>query len=973
MVARGPRSARPGARPRRAGPSGCDALGWRLQPGGGTAEAQAREGAPAPSPDTSGCGALAGGDLGLDVAAASRRRGSSGRQRSPAHSLADGAASRAVRRAGQVRRGPRPRPCCTAHRRRAGRPATRGPRCAPPTLRPEHRRRRSASASIARRARGDDRGRAADSGSTGEADAPWSSGCSRRSAARLLACSADPAGSAQIDAGPARRRLHVGRDRRGRPASTRLRRRPASPPPAAGAGARGSVGRTKGVGRRRRCATRCKADQGRRRCSCSAGTADTVASSPEGQTRPASQPRPRAGRPPPAAGAPSRAARAAALRAPDPVLASGAPAGLRHGGDGRWTSRRAAGRARVPQVARTTPGVLRGADVLPSLGSGALPGEATRSPARSCCCRRTSRPGWPGGADAPSAQRSSARSGSRPRMAGPSSCCATTPAARTTRPASRATASAAVETVCAAGDRGARHGALAAEALRGHSLLDGVEPDPVGDHRAGRSRGCRCGSSTSSTSADGAPDELDGWRLGADRLAAARADAGARRRRRAVTSRVPLTTGAGGPRSGRADRALPGRGGRARRDGHGEVDDAVRASSPALGGAAGSLDLLGAALDGVREALLGLPAALRSGRATPTAAPCAPAPGAHRRDLLRAGAAAAAAPASSTPSAARSTWTRPTPPCPPGSTVPGAPASACCARRASARRRGSGCGWSAPPRCARGAPSTRASTRSSRRGRSTRSPASCCPTTSTSRSRCFDVDGTPLGELLVGRRSAGGVCGSRRPGGRCPSTRRPARGSRPAGVLLARSPPGWSAPTPRRAAAGRPRGGRGVGAVGLPARDRHDAVDRRPDRRGRHLGRGRGDRRAARRGRRARCWRSTSPTISTSSSSTRRGRAARAAAYRDLARLELPVRLGELTRTDDGLLGYFLDDDFTRAPSRRSRGAPTSPARPGAARPPRAVGRDAARPGGRPDPPPYLVAEDEVRLRVRACRGSSRC
>lgn len=41
-------------------------------------------------------------------------------------------------------------------------------------------------------------------------------------------------------------------------------------------------------------------------------------------------------------------------------------------------------------------------------------------------------------------------------------------------------------------------------------------------------------------------------------------------------------------------------------------------------------------------------------------------------------------------------------------------------------------------------------------------------------------------------------------------------------------------------------------------------------------------------------------------------RAAREQAYRDLAALAFPVRLGELSRTDDGLLGFFVDDDYTR-------------------------------------------------------------
>ena len=42
------------------------------------------------------------------------------------------------------------------------------------------------------------------------------------------------------------------------------------------------------------------------------------------------------------------------------------------------------------------------------------------------------------------------------------------------------------------------------------------------------------------------------------------------------------------------------------------------------------------------------------------------------------------------------------------------------------------------------------------------------------------------------------------------------------------------------------------------------------------------------------------------------GRAARAQAYADLTRVGVPVRIGELTRTDDGVLGWFTDDDYSR-------------------------------------------------------------
>jgi hypothetical protein len=41
-------------------------------------------------------------------------------------------------------------------------------------------------------------------------------------------------------------------------------------------------------------------------------------------------------------------------------------------------------------------------------------------------------------------------------------------------------------------------------------------------------------------------------------------------------------------------------------------------------------------------------------------------------------------------------------------------------------------------------------------------------------------------------------------------------------------------------------------------------------------------------------------------------RAVREQAYRDLAALAFSVRLGELTRTDDGLLGFFVDDNYSR-------------------------------------------------------------
>jgi hypothetical protein len=93
------------------------------------------------------------------------------------------------------------------------------------------------------------------------------------------------------------------------------------------------------------------------------------------------------------------------------------------------------------------------------------------------------------------------------------------------------------------------------------------------------------------------------------------------------------------------------------------------------------------------------------------------------------------------------------------------------------------------------------------------------------------------------------------------------------------------------------------------------------------------------------------------------GRAARAAAYRDLARHEFPVRLGELTRNDDGLLGYFVDGDYTRlhlvdrAVADLAREA--GPGRGHLA----TFGETPAMPAVDPIRHPYLFAEDEVKLR----------
>ena len=89
-------------------------------------------------------------------------------------------------------------------------------------------------------------------------------------------------------------------------------------------------------------------------------------------------------------------------------------------------------------------------------------------------------------------------------------------------------------------------------------------------------------------------------------------------------------------------------------------------------------------------------------------------------------------------------------------------------------------------------------------------------------------------------------------------------------------------------------------------------------------------------------------------------RVAREAAYRALADRVFPVRLGELTRSDDGLLAFFVDDDYSRVhvvdkvvrdgalEGGRGRGQLAQ------------LGTTSQIPEVRPITHPYVVAEDEL-------------
>lgn len=91
-------------------------------------------------------------------------------------------------------------------------------------------------------------------------------------------------------------------------------------------------------------------------------------------------------------------------------------------------------------------------------------------------------------------------------------------------------------------------------------------------------------------------------------------------------------------------------------------------------------------------------------------------------------------------------------------------------------------------------------------------------------------------------------------------------------------------------------------------------------------------------------------------------KAAREQAYRDLADRALAVRVGELTRSDDGLLAFFVDDDYEHVhvvdKVVRDAALESGPWEGHFGR----FGTTPVMPGERPISHPYVVAEDELRV-----------
>jgi hypothetical protein len=91
-------------------------------------------------------------------------------------------------------------------------------------------------------------------------------------------------------------------------------------------------------------------------------------------------------------------------------------------------------------------------------------------------------------------------------------------------------------------------------------------------------------------------------------------------------------------------------------------------------------------------------------------------------------------------------------------------------------------------------------------------------------------------------------------------------------------------------------------------------------------------------------------------------RAAREEAYRSLAERAFPVRIGEITRDDDGLLAFFLDDDYTNVhvvdKVVRDAALESSPWEGQLGR----FGETPTVPAERAITHPYVVADDEIAL-----------
>jgi hypothetical protein len=596
----------------------------------------------------------------------------------------------------------------------------------------------------------------------------------------------------------------------------------------------------------------------------------------------------------------------------DPYIAVvGAGRSLRHGGDGRWTSAGLLLVRHPSQLDLDVDGVLHGADVLAALPSGAVPGEASDL-AREALLLSPHLTSWL----AAHANRKAGRGGVvrfRTRFEAEHLLRYDASGAYSTKAGIEASSEPVVDAVWRQGDPDP-DAAVVSQVLRDHSLVVGVDPSPVGVTAWAQPWSPMWLEYELEVRSAGVAAAAD-WTLGQTDLAPRKGtDPAAGDVVATVTARVPLSS-ATATALGEAVATYLGDENKRDTLGVGEVDEAAETGLARLAEVAGSPDLLGATLDGVRRVLLGLPA--RSVRAkaddgtviplTPEGLPHLLAAGELRvrrarlldtfGRVLDLDASAAAVPRrlAATPASEPSKGRMLRPP-----------------------------RFTAPARVRLrlvGAASQRADDAVDAKvdevdpgGMINPVAGFLLPDHVDESLEVFDTAGSPLGELVVtgqGGPGGGGVAWEPAPGRPVPVDAPPAEGLAPEQAPLAALASGMVAADAEARAGGRLEPG-AESALSALLR----AVDTTLWTVDTVAGAGSAEV-AAIVGRPVAVVRAVleldiaddldSLTLDADA------RAARAAEYAELAQVGVAVRLGEITRPDDGLLAWFLDDDWTHA------------------------------------------------------------
>lgn len=606
----------------------------------------------------------------------------------------------------------------------------------------------------------------------------------------------------------------------------------------------------------------------------------------------------------------------------DPYLAiRGAGRALRHGGDGRWSSDGKLLVRHPSQLTQGFRGLITGAQVLSPLASGAIPSEATAL-AREALLLSPHAVGW---LSALAARLAGGQSESSRGFAAAVAGRLQAELLLRFDGAGRYTPFAAADTE---GSRSAssapyrRSGDVfpdvtrLADALLEQSLLVGTAPSPVGitawaqpwcplwlEYTAEISSTDVATMALARTA--GAASQ---WRLGATDLEPTAGPVAAPVVL-TVSSRVPLTTGAASAIGGAVEEYIVDE---ATRDkaGDGEIDDSLSARLGELSDVAGAPDLLGAALDGIRRRLLGLPARAMRGKAadgspvppTPDATPTLLVAGRARITAIRLldtfGRVLEIDPARAI--------------VPSRLAVPGEPGALLRPPRFTAPTRVRLRLVGAEATSADGAVDARVD--EVEPARSVNPVAGfLLPDHVDESLEIFTADGSPLGELLVegaGGTSGGGVGWEPAPGRPVPHDAAPGTGLAPAQASLGRFATGIVL-----ADAAARQGKRAVEGEDSALSALLRAIDTTLWTVDPLAGTGSADL-AAIVGRPLAVVRALVQVDIADDlddlTLTDAARADRANAYRELVQVGVRVRLGELTRPDDGLVAWFADDDFSR-------------------------------------------------------------